>query len=200
LDFPPSHFFLFEKIMSDNPYAAPTAFGQEVQSASSDSAPFFAVSLLKLTLLSLSTFGFYKLYWFYRNWKLIKERDNSDIMPFWRAFFGIIFCYQCFAKIKDAGTSRDIQPSLAAGPLATGWIILTLTWRLPDPYALITFGAVAFLLPVQAYVNRINAHDAPDHDPNARLSAWNWVAIVVGGFLFFLAIIGTIFPQLGDAS
>lgn len=186
--------------MNDNPYAAPTAMAAEIQSAESDLPLFFSVSLLKLTVLSLCTFGIYELYWFYRNWKLKKARDNSDISPFWRAFFGIIFCYQIFTHIRDEGASRGIQPPLAAGVLAAGWILLTLTWRLPDPYSLITFAAVAFLLPVQDYVNRINAHDVPNHDPNARFSAWNWVGVVVGGFLFAFSLWVAIFPPATVAS
>jgi hypothetical protein len=46
---------------------------------------------------------------------------------------------------------------------------------------IVSLCANAFLLPVQAYVNRINQASAPDHDPNSRFDAWNWVAVVVGG-------------------
>ena len=47
---------------------------------------FFAVSPLKLIVMSTATLGIYELYWFYKNWKLIKQRTESNIMPFWRAF------------------------------------------------------------------------------------------------------------------
>src|SRR5690349_17919588 len=57
---------------------------------------FFPVSPVKLVVMSTFTFGIYELYWFYRNWKLIKQRTGASITPFWRAFFGILFCYQCF--------------------------------------------------------------------------------------------------------
>jgi hypothetical protein len=32
-----------------------------------DQAPYFAVSLLKLTVMSICTFGIYDLYWFHKN-------------------------------------------------------------------------------------------------------------------------------------
>ncbi len=42
--------------------------------ASHTMAPyFFTTSTLKLTLMSICTFGIYELYWFYKNWVLIKE-------------------------------------------------------------------------------------------------------------------------------
>jgi hypothetical protein len=51
-----------------------------------------------------------------------------------------------------------------------------------------------FILPVQALANSINATAAPDHDPNARFTPWNWVAVVVGGAILVLGIIGTFLP------
>lgn len=45
------------------------------------------VSESKFIFLSIITFGIYELVWAYRNWKLIKEKENLDIMPFWRVFF-----------------------------------------------------------------------------------------------------------------
>ena len=57
-----------------------------------ESAPFFAVSVPKLILLSTCTSGLYELFWFYKNWRLVREREDSDILPFWRAFFGFFFC------------------------------------------------------------------------------------------------------------
>ena len=123
----------------------------------SNKAPWFPVSLLKLSVMSICTFGLYELYWFYENWKLIKQRRRSDILPFWRAFFAYFFCYQCFDEIREEARKLGLTPLPPAGPLAAGWIITTLLWRLPDPYWLVTFLSFVFILPVQAVANRINS-------------------------------------------
>ena len=149
------------------------------------------MSLLKLGILSFCTLGLYELYWFYQNWQLIRAREQSSITPVLRAFFAVLFCYSCFRRIREHGVSLGITPPLAAGALAAAWIITSVTWKLPDPYWLISLLAVVFLLPVQAYVNRINDTSVPDHDPNARFSGWNWLTVVVGGCLLVLAILGT---------
>lgn len=47
----------------------------------------FPVSPLKLVVMSTVTLGIYEIYWFYKNWKLVKQQTDRDIMPFWRAFF-----------------------------------------------------------------------------------------------------------------
>lgn len=154
--------------------------------------PLFSISLLKLTLMSICTAGLYELYWFYRTWKAIKAREASGIWPFWRACFAFFFCYQCFAKIRAQGKSIGVAGKLPAGALAVGWIATTMTWKLPDPYWWISSLTFCFLLPAQAYANRINA--AKEYSPDARLGAWEWVVAIAGGLFMVLALIGTFVP------
>jgi hypothetical protein len=164
-----------------------------------DQPSCFPVSLLKLTVMSIVTFGIYELYWFYKNWNLIKQREKIKIAPFWRAFFAYFFCYQCFSDIRAQAASLDLQQSLPAGPLAVGWIITTLLGnllgKLPDPYwvvSLVSMFSFVFFLPVQALANRINARIAPDHDPNRGFTGWNRAGVAVGAIMLMLAILGTI--------
>jgi Domain of unknown function (DUF4234) len=185
--------------MSSNPYAPPATEVADVPQNSSARPPFFAVSLAKLIVMSVCTLSMYEIYWFYQNWKRINERESEKVLPAARAIFAVLFCYQCFSRIRDfqrpAGTSTDLR----AGPLATGWILSTIAWKLPDPYWWISMSAILFMIPVQAHVIRINAEVAPGHDPNSRFTAWNWVAIVFGGLLVLLALVGTFLPDPGAA-
>jgi hypothetical protein len=174
-----------------NPYQAPaTPLGELEQSAE---LVFFPVSVAKLLVLSICTFGLYEVYWFYKNWQLVKRRESSDILPVMRSLFGVFFCYSLFERVRDqaekAGTS-----SIAAGLLAAGWIVLTVLWRLPDPYWLVTFLAVLFMLPVQQAINAINSQAAPGHDPNRTFSGWNITAVIIGGLFFALALVGIFLP------
>jgi hypothetical protein len=155
---------------------------------------FFAVSLLKLTVLSVCTLGIYELYWFYRNWQFIRVRDQCDISPFWRAFFSVLFCYPCFVRIKLAGAVGNAGPAPPFGVLAILWVLFELAWRLPNPLGLLSFLSVGFLLPIQAYVNRINAVNAPMCSPNSRFTPWNWIAVVFGGPVAALAVVGSFLP------
>jgi len=61
---------------------------------------YFPVSVAKLVVMSLVTFGLYEIFWFYKNWQLIKLREHSEIRPFWRAFFAIFYCYTLFKHIS----------------------------------------------------------------------------------------------------
>lgn len=159
-------------------------------------APFFAVSLTKFVVMSICTFGIYELYWFYRNWLLIKERESLDIKPFWRAFFAYFYCVQCFTRIRSYAVRLELPISFSsAGLLATGWMVITLTWKLPDPYWLLTFLSFIPMLPVQALANCINQREAPTHFQNSRFTGWNIAMVIVGGLLVILAVIGTFLPE-----
>lgn len=151
---------------------------------------YFAVSPLKLVVMSVCTFGIYELYWFYKNWVLIKGRDRSDIMPFWRAFFAYFFCYSFFKKVKTSAEAVSLEGSLSPEKQTVCWIIINVLASLPEPFFLISYFAVIFLLPVQTVVNNINEVISPGHDKNSEFTGWNIFGVVVGGPLFILTIRG----------
>lgn len=181
-----------------NPYAPPVARVADPGSAviaQTTEVPFFAVGIFKLVLMSVCTFGVYDLYWFYKNWQRVKAREGTGISPFWRAFFAVLFCYQCFTHVRDYDAPSLESGELMAGPLAAGWIILTVLWRLPDPYWLICYLAFVFLIPVQRRANAINDAVEPAHDRNTRLTWLNWVGVVLGGVMLLLILAGTFLPE-----
>jgi hypothetical protein len=154
-------------------------------------AVYFPVSLTKLVVMSLFTFGLYQPYWLFCQWCYVRDNENSEISVILRLFFPGIFCYPLFRRIRATADAEKISPSFAAGPLAGAWVLLALLTNLPGPLVLL-FPLVAFtLLPVQKTVNAINAAADPEHDRNATFTLWNKIAIVFGG-LSWLGVIVTV--------
>lgn len=56
---------------------------------------YFGIATLRLFLLATLTLGIYRLYWFYRNWIVIKKQSRSISGPcgehFSISFFAIVF-------------------------------------------------------------------------------------------------------------
>ena len=156
---------------------------------------FFTSSVLKLVLMSVCTFGIYDLYWFYKNWVLIKERTNQDLMPFWRAFFAPLWAYGCFKHIKSIAEERKISISLPIGFLAIAYFVLQALWKLPDPYWLLSTFSFIPIIPVNAMALAINQNVGARNSENSVFSTWNWVGLVGGGLLFVLATIGTLLSK-----
>ena len=188
--------------VSTNPYAPPSAAVADITSPEELAAepPFFAVSLTKLAVMSVCTFSLYEVYWFYRNWQRIADREREIAWPLARALFAVLYCYPCFGRVRDYEGASELDSRLPAVPLAIGFIVTSLTWRLPEPWNWISLSSFLFLLPVQQYTNRLNALAHPSHDRNSRFSAWNWVAVVLGGGLVLLAFSGLFLdPEAGPS-
>jgi hypothetical protein len=182
--------------MSLNPYAPPMAAVADIAPHDDVAAepPFFAVSVTKLAVMCVCTFTLYEIYWFYKNWKRIAERERQPMAPTWRALFAIIFCYSCFARMRDHEAATALGLRLNALPLAVAWTVTTLVQVFPEPYDWVSMSAFVFMLPVQQYANRLNALASPSHNRNSRFGAWNWVAVVLGGGLMLMAIAGSFLP------
>jgi hypothetical protein len=134
---------------------------------------YFSVSKPKLVVLSLVTFGLYEIYWFYKNWKLVKIRTGRNIRPFWRAVFSVFFCHSLFKFIQDSAISHDCQSSISPGLLTCVYIALTASWRLPDPFGFVSLLTFLPLLPVQGAINEINEKTAITIQPDSAYSLSN---------------------------
>ncbi|MFC1485467.1 zinc ribbon domain-containing protein [Candidatus Latescibacterota bacterium] len=156
---------------------------------------FFSVSIKKLIIMSLCTFGIYEIYWFYKNWKLIKERTEQKMLPFWRAVFAIFFCYPLFKSIKNSAYVHGVQSNISPGWLTFAYIALFVTWRLPDPIWLLCFLTFLPLISPQEVINEINATEAPTAEVNDKFSWKNIIAIVVGGILLIFGVLGAFIPE-----
>lgn len=175
-----------------NPYAAPTA---KVDAAASAPEPvFFAVSGLKLALMSVVTLGLYEVYWFYKDWKCVQRNFGDKVNAPLRAVFYPVVSYPLFRRIRAHAKSSGVEADFPAGVLACTVFILNLLWFLPDPWWLAGFLGIVPLLPVQRAANAINRKHAPAADPNTRFTGWNIFGLVAGGLVVILAIIGAFAP------
>ena len=67
---------------------------------------YFYVSRLKFFLMWLCTFSLYEIYWSYKNWTYIKERDERNISPVWRSVFAPFWYYSLFSDLAKHSSSE----------------------------------------------------------------------------------------------
>lgn len=186
--------------MSDSIYAPPEA---DLSVPDTDQPRYYVVAPRKFLLLSLLTVTFYFYYWFYRNWRSIKVDDNDDLWAPARGIFYIFFTHSLFTDIQENLKNSSRSYSWQPGLLATLFVILIIGSNVFDrlvPYEsfpvlsgltplIATVLTTLLLLPAQKAINI--ACDDEKGDANSQLSAGNWVWMVLGGFVWFLLVVGT---------
>lgn len=159
--------------------------------------PLFSVSTQKFIVLSICTFSIYELYWCYQNWVKLQSKSTKDMRPFWRAFFAPLWNFRLFGIIRDMAASKNVAVSWSAGVLGTLYLVLSLLWRLPDPWWWISLASLLALVPVQQTAQRINRLYVAEGErlENDTYSKTNIVTIVLGSLLVILAVVGTFIPE-----
>lgn len=183
-------------MLSDtNPYAAlPTAAPTLTSASVSGSQPsaWFAVSPLKLVLMSLCTLNLYLFYWHHEQWAALKRSRGDNVSPLARAIFSIFYTHKLFGEIADAAGER--AAGLHAGLWATAYVGFLIFDRVVSRLdvggiGLLGLAAPLFVLPIQREINRQLREANPSADLNERFGPLNIVALVLGtGFLGLILI------------
>ncbi len=154
---------------------------------------YFPVSLVKLAVMSFCTLGLYQLYWFSRNWDIIKDRDHSAIKPSWRAILSFFYCYPLLKNIQATAATQEIWRTLSPLPLTAAWIATSILSMFPDYYGISTALLIALILHIQRAINDINIAHNPRHNPNVNFSRKNIAIIIIGGITNTLIITSIFF-------
>ncbi len=181
--------------MSDSIYATPEA-DVTAPPAADGSDRYYVVAPLKFLLLSILTFGLYFVYWFYQNWRQIKESDNSDIWPVPRAIFYIFFAHALLADVDKRVGEKAPDYNWNAMLIATAFVILTFVvniisnvlpdqlvnfWTMLASFVLSAVTAVV-MLQGQKAIN-IASGDAGG-TANRRITPLNVLWMTIGGLLW----------------
>lgn len=165
----------------------------------SNTPPYpYVISTWKLVILSVSTFGLYHIYWFYKHWKSLKADRNLNVNPGARALFAIIMSYSMFREVRKAVRELDKSRGLEAGWLAIAFAILALSGRASGPYAsyaLISLLSFWPLIPVQ---NAINFYWERKYGNRLTKSyfgtsnvIWTVIGVIIFGILMYYGAYGS---------
>lgn len=158
-----------------------------------DRSTFYYVSVKKLAIMSVVTFGIYALFWFYKNWSYVNEHGKNKVMPLARSIFSPITFYDLIKEIGKAGAAQGLPCKLPAALLAIVYLVVVLLDRSGMGDRLFSlgglFGFLGFvpLLVVQRYVNTLNTESPTPI--NSRFTVVNWIFIVIGGGLLVAAFL-----------
>lgn len=183
--------------MENNIYQAPEADLQREQAVSNE---FYVVSRSKFLILSITTFGMYEIYWFYKNWSLYRLASGIRMLPVMRAIFSIFFVNSLFRRINDRVEESGYIYQWSPGLMAVIFIVLSIMsgvvgmisaisveYAVLDAVSTLFFPLTVWILyRAQSAINI--ACDDPQGERNAQLTPANFVWIAIG--LLFWALVG----------
>ena len=187
--------------MSDTLYSPPTS---DVGSGlGTDDERFYVVGIRKYVVLSIATLNLYHVYWFWRNWRDVRDRDGEDLWPIPRALFSVFFTHSLFRKVDDSLRSSGQRYAWSAQGTANAVVLLTVvsnvssnfTNRLEDlsPFVDVAVMGMSLLIPfatvpAQRAVNTLNGD--PEGTANDGLSLANWLWMIPGALFWILILVG----------
>ena len=148
----------------------------------------------KFILLSVITGGIYELYWFYKTWKFLKEKNKLDISPFWRAVFSPLFASSNAEHVLKLANEKNYPEKYSPTVIGISFFILNVLWRLPDPYWLISSFTFLPMIPIVKAMNFYWQNRNPDL-PLKKFYWWQVILIIFGIIYFILVLIGTFIPE-----
>ncbi|MQA55021.1 hypothetical protein [Pseudomonas piscis] len=187
--------------MSDNLYAPPQA-DLATSLPEAKQPPFYVVSRGKFLTLFILTFGLYRVYWAYKNWKQFKQDSGEEMWPVARAIFAIFFTHALYRE-ADARLKRDGQDfKWEHDGLATLFVVVSVANNVLDSLARNNIGfplvdiANLLLIPALAWITwlgqrGLNAAAGDLHgQSNARFTPINYLFMVLGTLLLVVVCLG----------
>lgn len=141
---------------------------------------YFPVSASKLIILSLLSLGVYQVYWGYRNWRSIRQRDGGSLWAWARGLFLPLTLYWLYRDAKNHPRQDDRlrlgQAAIVA--LALGYLVIGVARNSQSPlYYLAVVLTSLCLLPLAAHIRRING---PDSRALRHHSRWRFRHVFTG--------------------
>lgn len=155
------------------------------------------VSPAKFIILCIFSLGLYNLWWQYKTWRFFKQWQQTDIWPVPRAIFSLFTANDLLKTINQfARYVSDYTPLPNTTGLVTGYVILNLLARLPDPLWLVSAGAFGFMVPgYRAFREAMLQAPAFGGRDRENFSAGHLVLIALGIVAWSLILVGLSIPD-----
>src|SRR3989344_3516249 len=115
-----------------------------------DAITLYSIPIWKLIALSTVSFGFYHIYWFYKQWKGVKQIQNLEASPLSRAILSGIWIFSLLPRILKITTGNNRK--LTGIFLAILWYIFGFAIGSTN-YYFIPLSTLP-LIPVQIAINK----------------------------------------------
>jgi len=139
----------------------------------------YAISIWKLIIMCLATFGIFEYYWFYRQWKSFNSENKlkHSVIALWiLALFSPLSSFYLFKHASDNVKEVNKGKGIEAGLLAIIYFFLTRIWLGFLP-----------LIPVQNKINLYWEEKYGNKLVRSNFGVWNWIILIIVAIVLIFA-------------
>lgn len=187
-----------------NPYAAPEA-DLQVQSVQSGPAVLYPMSPLKVALMSVLTFSFYDIVFWFLHWTRVKE-SGQDVSPIARTIFAPFMAFSFLTTVSSLRFARGLESDALLRATPFVYLVLKLTSRFADKAlegttglalsAVACVGGAWMLATIQHGANEVLNADNYRGPSNSGITWGAVVAGAIGLVLWIAVILEAVSPEL----
>lgn len=186
-----------------NSYAAPVAdtrFGAAPLSEQTVGS-YYAMSVTKLWIMSILTFGLYDLAFFYRHWRHLRDHHGRPLSPFWRTIFSSFMYFGLNAQVSEVARLYQVSVSSILGIAPFLYFGVHVVSRMSESsfaeasaafdvlaFVVVPFGTYSLTL-TQSAVNRILEKERYTGAVNSKATVGSVIAGVIGALLWCLVLL-----------
>lgn len=155
-----------------------------------------AQPLLHVALLSFLTLGVYELYWFWRNWRDLRQELGIEVQPVWRTVglllpvVNVVLVYDQLRMIREQCEGRGVAPGYSPGLVTAAFFSIAVAGNLTMLWPLSLLNVVP-LLQVQAALNGLWAHMQPGAAVRLHFVRQEIAAMTAGAIVTAAALLQT---------
>jgi len=151
---------------------------------------FYVVPVGKFIFLSFVTFGLYEIFWFVKNWQMVKDQEKSSILPIARAIFSIFFFSEFGNKVLKSAKERGYDKNYSSVFLAVSYFVSNILFNLPDIFWLLGFVSILTFIPILEAILYNNEKSSQRVYNFETYKTGEIVSAIVGSLLWLLIFIG----------
>jgi hypothetical protein len=191
-----------KKLLDDTKFCSNCGHAVEIEEVKKETAEidFYYIPPVRFTILSVLTFGIYPIFWFYKNWQIIKQAEDSKIYPIIRSVV-VLYSLPLFEKVIDSAKKHGFKNYFSAGILAMIYILLYIAPNIISNinplndtltlYILFNFLSTLPLLYIQKVI-KYNNSKINSTSLNKKFSVKDVIIVLVGLALSIVAFNGLV--------
>lgn len=147
-------------------------------------AEFYPVAVWKFCIMCLCTLNLYGVYWVYKNWCYLRDKEGDNIVPVFRSLFMVLSFYSFHRNLKAycKKHNKEYRISDFVGfALAVLFFILSVVGTSHTWISLVGLVSFVCLIPFVLAINALNGESSNHFEENSRFGVAHFMLVLLAG-------------------